>query len=138
MSFPENLKQARLAKGKKQKEIADFLNVTPSTYCGYESGKRTPDLVKVQKIAQFLDVRMEDLMGVNTFNSGAEFDAEWKRITESAVPGIEIRHYANGKVQVTDQLREHLISTYDNLDGDDQTQLAKFGDILAAQSKYQR
>lgn len=137
MSFPENLKRARLAKGKKQKEVADYLKVTPSTYCGYESGKRTPDLAKVQKIAQFLGVRIEDLMGLETFDSGAEFDAEWKRRTQNADgPGIEIRHKANGEIQVIDHQRERLIATYDNLDAEDQVQLAKFGDILAAQSKY--
>ena len=62
MSFPERLKHARLTKGKKQKEVAEFLGVTTSTYCGYETGKRQPDMHKLKKISEFLGVSISDLL----------------------------------------------------------------------------
>ena len=50
------LRKARKAAGKTQKEVAAFLGITESTYCGYETGKRQPDALKISKIASFLNV----------------------------------------------------------------------------------
>lgn len=137
MGFPENLKQARLRNRKKQKEVAEFLKVTPSTYCGYESGKRTPDLTKVHKLATFLGVRIEDLLGLETFDSGAEFDAAWKSITQSTTdPGTEVRYGADGTRTIIDRRKEKLDGIYNQLDSPDQLQLIKYGEFLLSDPKY--
>lgn len=52
----DNIKAARKAAGKTQKEVALALGITESTYCGYETGKRQPDATKISKIAAILDV----------------------------------------------------------------------------------
>ena len=43
MSFSQRLKEARLAKGYTQQEVADQIGVAKSTYSGYENGFREPD-----------------------------------------------------------------------------------------------
>lgn len=58
----EQLRKARKAAGKTQKEVAAFLGVTESTYCGYETGKRQPDAIKLNKISRFLGVSGDVLL----------------------------------------------------------------------------
>lgn len=62
----EKLTEARKAAGKTQKEVADYIGVQPSTYSCYESGKREPDGAKLRKIARFLNVSGDYLLGIET------------------------------------------------------------------------
>ena len=55
MGFPEQLKKARITKGLTQIEVAKQMGITPSTYCGYETGKRQPDVEKIKQLAKILD-----------------------------------------------------------------------------------
>lgn len=40
--------------GYTQQQVADAIGITNSTYCGYETGKRQPDVFKIKKLANFL------------------------------------------------------------------------------------
>lgn len=64
MSFHEQLKKARQAKGLTQQEVADLMGITSSTYCGYETGKRQPDTHKIRKLAEILGVSADVLLEV--------------------------------------------------------------------------
>ncbi len=64
MEFQEELKNARNRLKMKQSEIAKALNVDTSTYCGYETGKRSPDVAKIKKLAQILQVSADKLLGI--------------------------------------------------------------------------
>lgn len=66
MSFQEQLKRARKAKGYTQKQVADMMGITNSTYCGYETGKRAPSMDKVAKLSELLDVPVSTLLEMNT------------------------------------------------------------------------
>ena len=70
----EQLRKARKAAGKTQKEVAAFLGVTESTYCGYETGKRQPDAIKLNKISRFLGVSGDVLLetGIDQEASSAD------------------------------------------------------------------
>ena len=63
MEFCEALKKARLSAGYSQKEAAAAVGVSPSAYCGYESGRRRPDIGKVGKLCQLFGVSPESLLG---------------------------------------------------------------------------
>ena len=54
MSFSSCLKRARLRAGMTQLQLAQSLGITASTYCGYETGKRQPDVNRLRQIAQLL------------------------------------------------------------------------------------
>ena len=62
MSFAEQLKQARIAQGLTQKQVAEQMGITNSTYCGYETGKRQPDVEKIKLLAAILQTSGDTLL----------------------------------------------------------------------------
>ena len=64
MSFQENLKYYREQAGyKTAKEFADILNIPYNTYTAYENQKREPKLEMLIKIADLLNISLDDLLG---------------------------------------------------------------------------
>lgn len=61
--FCEILKTLRNEKKLTQQELADKLKVAPSTIGMYESGKRTPDILTLEKIAEIFNVSTDYLIG---------------------------------------------------------------------------
>lgn len=53
--FIDNLKAARIAANKTQKDVADAIGVAKSTYSQYETGKREPGIIGIKKIAKYLE-----------------------------------------------------------------------------------
>lgn len=62
--FPALLKAARQRQGLTQQEIADALGVSPSAYCGYETGKRQPDLSRLAQLSALLSTSADALLGL--------------------------------------------------------------------------
>ena len=62
MSFSEQLKKARVEAGLTQQQVADAIGITNSTYCGYETGKRQPDVEKIRQIAKLLHTSGDRLL----------------------------------------------------------------------------
>lgn len=62
MSFAENLRKARKAAGMTQQQVADKMGVTKSTYCGYETEKRQPDVPKIKQLSEILGVPSDYLL----------------------------------------------------------------------------
>lgn len=62
MSFAEQLKRARIAQGLTQQQVANLLGITNSTYCGYETGKRQPDVAKIKQLASALNTSGDVLL----------------------------------------------------------------------------
>ena len=57
-----NLKDFRLKKGLKIKEVAQSLNVTRVTIWNYENGKRTPNIDVLIKLAKIYDCSVVDFI----------------------------------------------------------------------------
>ncbi|MDF2543360.1 MAG: hypothetical protein K0S47_3078 [Herbinix sp.] len=62
--FSENIRQARKTRGYTQKDIAEIIQLSNSTYCLYESGEREPSLATVEKLAQTFGVTVDELLGI--------------------------------------------------------------------------
>ena len=60
--FGENLKRVREEKGMTQQTMADQLYVTRQTVSRWEGGSRYPDLMTAKKMAQYLEVSLDDLL----------------------------------------------------------------------------
>ena len=60
----DRLREARKNAGKTQKEVAAAIGVSESAYCGYETGKRQPDAVKIVAIASFLGISGDYLLEI--------------------------------------------------------------------------
>ena len=59
------IKEIRLANNMKQSDLADKLNVTQATVSGWESGRRTPDLESVRRVAEIFNCSIDELLGNN-------------------------------------------------------------------------
>lgn len=69
MEFHEELKLARTKLNMKQSEVAKALGVDASTYCGYETGKRSPDVARIKKLAEILKTSADTLLGTEKESS---------------------------------------------------------------------
>lgn len=81
MSFSEQLKKARLAIGYTQQQVADAIGITNSTYCGYETGKRQPDVFKIKQLAAILKTSGDFLL-----ETGFETELRKEDIKKSPEP----------------------------------------------------
>lgn len=74
----EKLKTLRGIKGLTQKDLAETLNVAQGAVAMWETGKRTPDLEMVKKIAAFFNVSTDYLMGESKYKNIQEVkDYNW-------------------------------------------------------------
>ena len=62
--FSETLKCLRLSRGITQEELAKVLGVSPSTVGMYEAGKRQPNFEMEEKIADYFNVTLDTLRGI--------------------------------------------------------------------------
>lgn len=62
MSFGEKLRSAREKRGYTQQQVADFMQLDKSTYCGYETGKRQPDVQKIKQLSKYLGISGDELL----------------------------------------------------------------------------
>ena len=83
MPIGEKIKAARIAARMTQADLAKILSVAYQNIGQWESGKRNPKLDTIFKIADALGVRVEDLVGLETFDTGAELSARIKETNES-------------------------------------------------------
>ena len=62
MGFSDQLKKARLSMGYTQQQVADLMDITKSTYCGYETGKRRPNVARIKQLAHILNTSGDILL----------------------------------------------------------------------------
>lgn len=72
MSFKDQLRAAREARGYTQQQIADLMDIDKSTYCGYETGKRQPDVQKLKLLCKILGVSGDELLETGRANGLSE------------------------------------------------------------------
>lgn len=63
--FAERLKAARVTKGIKQREAAEYLQITTRSYQQYEGGVRRPSFEALAALAVYLDVTTDYLLGLS-------------------------------------------------------------------------
>ena len=89
-------------------------------------------------IAHILDVRIEDLLEIDSISSDEEIAARWNEITDQKADiKVSVLHYPNGRTVIIDLNREKLIQTYNLLDDSDQLKFIQYGELLLGQTKYQ-
>lgn len=62
MGFQDQLRKARIEAGLTQQQVADAMGITNSTYCGYETGKRQPDVQKIKQLSKILGISGDALL----------------------------------------------------------------------------
>lgn len=61
--FPSRLREIRMARGKKQRELAEHLGMQLRSYQFYEGGEREPSIDRLIAIADYLEVSLDYLVG---------------------------------------------------------------------------
>jgi transcriptional regulator with XRE-family HTH domain len=83
LKYSNQLKIIRLQNKFTQQQLADALGITRSAYCGYEIGRRSPDLDTIIRISEFYNLSLVDFFSKldnNCVSEKADFDSneeEW-------------------------------------------------------------
>lgn len=104
MSFNDRLRQAREATGMTQQQVADALGVDKTTYSGYETGKRSPDVARIKKIALVLRTTGDWLLETGFAEKEKSPILEDEREMEDP----DIRMIARAGKRMTPEQRENL------------------------------
>ena len=67
--FSDNLKALRYERHITQQQLADALGLSRSTIGMYEKGEREPDFETSEAIADYFNVRLDDLVGRKNANA---------------------------------------------------------------------
>lgn len=75
--FGERLREIRKKSGLSQDTLAKELGISKGALCYYENGERTPDIVFLEKVSEYYQVRVEYLLGLSN-----SMDGEFAPITD--------------------------------------------------------
>ncbi len=70
----ERLKLLREERDLKQKDMAKYLDITPSAYGYYEQGEREPDLKTLNRLADYFNVTIDYLLGRSDIRNYKELE----------------------------------------------------------------
>ncbi len=65
MTFGERLALTRKERGYTQEQLASLIGIAKSTLTGYEKGNREPDISKIKKIVDILNIDADYLLGTD-------------------------------------------------------------------------
>jgi transcriptional regulator with XRE-family HTH domain len=68
--FPQRLRQLRMARKITQTRVAELLAVSPRVYTRWENGGATPQFATVVRIADILNVTLDELAGRQDASTG--------------------------------------------------------------------
>ena len=105
----KRLKELRLNNGLTLKELGSYIGMAESTVSLYESGKREPDLLTVQKIADYFNVSTDYLLG-KTDVPNPELPEEKIELPE----GLKFAHL-NGIKELDNEDRMELIKMMERM-----------------------
>lgn len=94
-SFGSFIREKRIEKGLKQKELADLLYVTESAVSKWETGKSYPDITMIPSICKVLDVTEKELIDGATDTDYRKMRHEatlYQRISETWFWGLTISY----------------------------------------------
>ena len=119
MGFPKQLKRARLNMDYTQQQVADLMGITKSTYCGYETGKRQPDVAKIKQLARILNTSGDILLEID-LNQEPSFEnvtstLNYGDITNELNIDEEVIQLAQQYSQLNDSDRELVRRMIDSL-----------------------
>lgn len=79
LKYHRQLKIIRLQNELTQQQLADALGITRSAYCGYEIGRRTPDLDTFVRLSEFYNLPLKDFfeqLDSNLMSDSSQFDKD--------------------------------------------------------------
>ena len=126
MAFCERLKQLRKGGSLTQSALAEALGIDRSTYAYYETGKTSPDLDTLCRMAAMFQMSVDELLGKevpivtmfrdNPFRLKEEEEYQFAYLTrEEQILILQYRQLASqDKRAINEQVRKHLEDTEDD------------------------
>lgn len=132
-TFGERLKEARKRAGISQVELSRSVDLSKSTICNYEAGKRErPSIPIVKAIAEVLNVPWWELAGLPVEEIDGQKHVRRLDYEENALANYEKFHGQEA------QRREALLSHYDRLNDDGQQKAVERVQELAEVPRYRK
>ena len=88
MELFEKIRNIREDKDIKQKDMAKYLHMQPTTYNAYEKGKRTISADLLKNICIFLNISSDELLGLKIVNPYNSLNKENTQIVEKIKKGL--------------------------------------------------
>ena len=95
MDLGKKLREARGATNLTQQHMADRMGISKSTYCGYETGKRQPDVYKLKEISEILNVSADELLEIRIIADHFEALRKAEPAAQSGEPSEQDEELAN-------------------------------------------
>lgn len=140
------IRELRKQKGITMKQLGAALGLAESTISQYETGKREPDLRTLVKISEYFGVRVEDILPLELFDSGAEFDqalGESGTIADQEGAIAPVDAYIGELMRVVKDIDKEgrldlllLSEFFSKFDRENQKQMLRFAAFLASNPKF--
>lgn len=88
MELYEKIRNIREDKDIKQKDMAKYLHMQPTTYNAYERGNRTISADLLKNICTFLNVSADDLLDLNIKTSYLLLNSENRKIADKVIDAL--------------------------------------------------
>ncbi len=105
IAIAEKLKQLRNMKGLTQEELAGFLDVSFQAVSKWERGECFPDITMLPSLANFFNVSIDELMGMNDIRNQEQLSEVFRRAHE---------YEADSKYDEAVELLRHAVKTFPN------------------------
>lgn len=110
-TFRTNLKRYLKEKKKTQKELAEYLNVSPTIVSYYIKGINTPRMDKIDKITKFLGIERSDLIGHNSDVVDNKENIDISIMVNDLIENLNSNQTLMYKDEPMDELTKELVKT---------------------------
>ena len=115
MNFSERLRALIEERDLTQKQVASDLNIAPSTLGGYVQGSSEPDFETFSRLAKYLDVSADYLLGLRTGSTANFLEEDLLRLFHSMTAQQQGIYIEQGKVFVRANHKKCHTSTLTNM-----------------------
>ena len=129
MNISDKLKDARKNAGLTQAQLAEKLGITAQSYSQYETGKRHPKLITIEKIAAALKVPLNVLLDGNWQLYTKEINSSLGNVSDaiSQVVGL-----GEGIMQ------DKIIENFNNVNPDGKQKIFGYSQDISENPKYRK
>lgn len=96
--FGENLKQLRECNSLTQRELAEDLSVTAKTVSKWENGFFEPDMLMLEKIADYFNVTPNELFGFSALNKKASAEQSLSTEINELIETIQVLNLNSNEI----------------------------------------
>lgn len=133
INIGKKIKQLRLEKGLKQKDVAKLLDIPVSTYSNYENGNREPNSEIIEKISKILNTTPEELIELD--NKSLKNNKEMIKNSKYRVfIYSETYNFINSQSHIFDKLTQMVLPK--SLSNSDITNISKSNSLLITQLTF--